>query len=162
MHLQIQQQPSWEQLRAEGRKDHLSPSRSSQLPIKAVSSSFPCSDIQEEQTHRPLSTILLLCRFFTFSFVTAHWAHIKVHLGVFKFSFELHLWEPCCRVDRSSALSTVYSECGLQSGIETAFPLWRLYAVGRLLELQQHGHLWSRRRHRRRVSKEKIATHVCG
>lgn len=145
MHLQIQQ-PIWSQLRAGG-EDAVS------FLSKAVSSSFQRNASREEPTHCPLSIILLsLCRFFTISFVTAHWAHVKVHSGVFKFSFGLHLWKPYSRANSFLALLTIYSECSLQSGIETAFPLWRLYAVGWLLELQQHGHLCSRGGHRKRVN----------
>ena len=40
------------------------------------------------------------------------------------------------------------SQGGLEAGVQGAVPLWRLDVVGRLLELQQHGHLDSRGRQR--------------
>lgn len=43
-----------------------------------------------------------------------------------------------------SRTTLLASQRRLEAGIHGAIPLWRLYVVGRFLELQQHGHQWIR------------------
>lgn len=46
-------------------------------------------------------------------------------------------------LEKHESRTTLFAlQRSLEAGVQGAIPLWRLDVVGRLLELQQHGHQW--------------------